>query len=122
MHINVSARIERAMLGVSFNRRTRQAGKRILGQRGDDTYNSKGEKCMNDKKLTAMETFWYYLQCLAFGAGYFAKIPVKKALSERGLATLTAAENIWYVILCLCFGLGYFQKVVSKKALSEFKS
>lgn len=76
---------------------------------------------MNDKKLTPMETFWYYLQCLCFGAGYFAKIPVKKALSERGLATLTPAENIWYVILCLSFGLGYFQKVISKKALSEFK-
>jgi hypothetical protein len=76
---------------------------------------------MNDKKLTGMETFWYYLQCLCFGAGYFAKIPVKKALSERGLATLTPAENIWYVLLCLSFGLGYFQKVISKKALSEFK-
>jgi hypothetical protein len=56
-----------------------------------------------------------------FGAGYFAKIPVKKALSERGLGTMTAAENIWYVILCLSFGLGYFQKVISKKALSEVK-
>jgi len=76
---------------------------------------------MNDKKLSSMETFWYYLQCLCLGAGYFAKIPVKKALSERGLATLTAAENIWYVILCLCFGAGYFQKVISKKALSEYK-
>jgi hypothetical protein len=56
-----------------------------------------------------------------FGAGYFAKIPVKKALSERGLATLTAAENVWYVVLCLCFGAGYFQKVISKRALSEIK-
>lgn len=82
---------------------------------------SKGDIYVNDKKLTGMETFWYYLQCLFFGAGYFAKIPVKKALSERGLATLTPAENIWYVILCLSFGLGYFQKVISKKALSEFK-
>ncbi len=77
---------------------------------------------MNDKKLTSMETFWYYLQCLMFGAGYFAKIPVKKALSERGLVTLTAAENIWYVVLCLCFGAGYFQKVISKRALSEVKA
>ncbi len=76
---------------------------------------------MNDKQLTSMETFWYYLQCLCLGAGYFTKIPIKKALSERGLATLTAAENIWYVILCLCLGAGYFQKVISKKALSEFK-
>ena len=74
---------------------------------------------MNSKKLTSMETFWYYLQCLCFGAGYLAKVPMKKALSERELATMTAAENIWYVILCLCFGLGYFQKVIVKKALSE---
>ena len=77
---------------------------------------------MNEKKLTSMETFWYYLQCLMFAAGYLAKIPVKKALSERGLVTLTAAENIWYVLLCLSFGLGYFQKVISKKALSEVKA
>ena len=77
---------------------------------------------MNDKKLSGMETFWYYLQCLALGAGYFAKIPMKKALSERGLSTMSAGENIWYVILCLCFGLGYFQKVIVKKALSEATS
>lgn len=74
---------------------------------------------MNDKKLTSMETFWYYLQCLCFGAGYFAKIPVKKAMSERGLSTMTPAENVWYVLGCLCFGLSYFQKVIYKKALSE---
>ncbi len=75
---------------------------------------------MNDKKLTSMETFWYYLQCLAMGAGYFAKIPMKKAMHERGLVSaLTPAESIWYVLLCLCFGLGYFQKVIVKKALSE---
>ncbi|NBV65889.1 MAG: hypothetical protein EBR75_02190 [Actinobacteria bacterium] len=74
---------------------------------------------MNDKKLTSMETFWYFLQCIAFGAGYFAKVPVKKALSERGLVTMTSAESFWYVILCLWFGLGYFQKTIYKKALSE---
>lgn len=33
-------------------------------------------------RLTAAEQFWYVLQCIAFGAGYFAKVPVKKALSE----------------------------------------
>ena len=54
-----------------------------------------------------------------FGAGYFAKVPVKKALSERGLAVMTPAENIWYVILCISFGAGYFAKVIYKKALSE---
>ena len=74
---------------------------------------------MNGKKLTAMETFWYFLQCLCFGAGYLAKVPTKKALSERDLVTMTAAENFWYVLLCLCFGAGYFQKVIAKKALSE---
>jgi hypothetical protein len=79
------------------------------------------EPQMNDKKLTSMETFWYYLQCISFGAGYFAKVPVKKALTERGLASMSAAENIWYVIMCLCFGLGYFQKVIYKKALSEME-
>jgi hypothetical protein len=77
---------------------------------------------MNDKKLTSMETFWYYLQCLALGAGYFAKIPMKKAMQERGLVeSLSPAESIWYVLMCLCFGLGYFQKVIVKKALSEAK-
>ena len=76
---------------------------------------------MNDKKLTAMETFWYYLQCLMFGAGYLVKVPVKKALSERWLTTMSAGENIWYVILCLMFGAGYFAKTIYKKALSEIK-
>jgi hypothetical protein len=30
-------------------------------------------------RLAAAEQFWYVLQCIAFGAGYFAKVPVKKA-------------------------------------------
>jgi hypothetical protein len=33
-------------------------------------------------KLTSAEQFWYVLQCIAFGAGYFAKLPTAKALSE----------------------------------------
>jgi hypothetical protein len=33
-------------------------------------------------RLTGAEHFWYVLQSIAFGAGYFAKVPVKKALSE----------------------------------------
>ncbi len=74
---------------------------------------------MNSKKLTSMESFWYFLQCICFGAGYFAKIPTKKAMSERELVSMSAAESFWYVVLCLCFGLGYFQKVIVKKALSE---
>ncbi len=76
---------------------------------------------MNMKKLTSMETFWYYVQCLCFGAGYFAKVPVKKALTERGLASMSAAESFWYVVLCLCFGIGYFQKVICKKALMDLE-
>jgi hypothetical protein len=61
------------------------------------------------------------LQCLCLGAGYFAKVPVKKALTERGLTSMSAAESFWYVVLCLCFGIGYFQKVICKKALTDLE-
>src|SRR6266568_6930300 len=70
-------------------------------------------------RLTAAEQFWYVLQCIAFGAGYFAKVPVKKALSEVGLAEMTGAEQFWYVLQCIAFGAGYFAKVPVKKALTE---
>jgi hypothetical protein len=70
-------------------------------------------------RLTAAEQFWYVLQCIAFGAGYFAKVPVKKALSEIGLAEMTGAEQFWYVLQCVAFGAGYFAKVPVKKALTE---
>ena len=70
-------------------------------------------------RLTAAESFWYVLQCIAFGAGYLAKVPVKKALSEAGLAELTGAEQFWYVLQCIAFGAGYLAKVPVKKALSE---
>ena len=70
-------------------------------------------------RLTAAERFWYVLQCITFGAGYFAKVPVKKALSEAGLAEMTGAEHFWYVLQCITFGAGYFAKVPVKKALSE---
>jgi hypothetical protein len=70
-------------------------------------------------RLTAAEQFWYVLQCIAFGAGYFAKVPVKKALSEAGLAQMTGAEQFWYVLQCIAFGAGYFAKVPVKKALTE---
>jgi hypothetical protein len=70
-------------------------------------------------RLTAAEGFWYVLQCIAFGAGYFAKIPAKKALSEVGIVELTGAENFWYVLQCIAFGSGYLAKVPIKKALSE---
>lgn len=74
---------------------------------------------MNNTELTSMEKFWYALQCVAFGAGYFGKVPLKKALSERGMCVMTGAEKFWYTLQCICFGFGYFRKVIFKKALSE---
>ncbi|WP_329137882.1 hypothetical protein OG552_28950 [Streptomyces sp. NBC_01476] len=68
---------------------------------------------------TTWERFWYVLGCIYFGAAYFQKVPVKKALSEYGLATLTGAEKFWYVVECIFFGAGYFAKTTIKKALSE---
>lgn len=70
-------------------------------------------------RMTAAESFWYVLGCISFGAMYFAKVPVKKALSEAGLAEMTGAEQFWYVVQCIALGAGYFYKVPVKKALSE---
>jgi hypothetical protein len=69
--------------------------------------------------LTTWEGIWYVLQCIAFGAGYFAKIPVKKALQDYGLVEMTGAERFWYVLQCIAFGAGYFAKIPVAKALSE---
>jgi hypothetical protein len=69
--------------------------------------------------LTAAQRFWYVLSCIPFGAGYFAKIPAKKAMSDFGLATLTGAEAFWYILMCVPFGAGYFAKLSTAKALSE---
>jgi hypothetical protein len=69
--------------------------------------------------LTAAESFWYVLGCIAFGAMYFAKIPAKKALADFGMAELTGAESFWYVLMCIPFGAGYFAKIPTAKALSE---
>jgi len=71
--------------------------------------------------LTAAQSFWYVLSCLPFGAGYFAKIPAKKAMADFGLATLTGAEAFWYILTCLPFGVGYFAKLSTAKALSELE-
>ena len=65
------------------------------------------------------ENFWYVMACIAFGAGYFAKIPAKKALHENGLVEMTSAERFWYVLQCLSFGAGYFAKIPVKKALED---
>jgi hypothetical protein len=69
--------------------------------------------------LTGAEQFWYVLQCVALGAGYFGKVPMKKALSDISLARMTDAAQFWYVLQCVAFGAGYFAKVIHKKALSE---
>lgn len=72
-------------------------------------------------QTTSAESFWYVLQCIYLGMGYFAKVPIKKALSEYGLVELTGAEKFWYTLQCIFFGAGYFSKVISKKALSEVR-
>ncbi|MGW5354818.1 hypothetical protein ACWERV_30440 [Streptomyces sp. NPDC004031] len=72
-------------------------------------------------QTTSAESFWYVLNCIAFGAGYFAKVPVKKALSEYGLVQMTGAEKFWYVVQNIFFASGYFAKVIYKKALSEVR-
>ncbi len=69
--------------------------------------------------FTSWEHIWYVLQCVAFGAGYFSKVPAKKALQDFGLVTMTNAEQFWYVLMCVAFGAGYFAKIPTAKALSE---
>jgi len=69
--------------------------------------------------LTAWEGIWYVIMCIGFGAGYFAKVPVKKAMSDFGPCEMTGAEHFWYVLMCIGFGAGYFAKIPVVKALSE---
>jgi hypothetical protein len=69
---------------------------------------------------TGAESVWYALMNIPFGAAYFAKIPVKKALADFGLVPgLTGAEQFWYVLMNFAFGAGYFCKVIAAKAISE---
>ena len=70
-------------------------------------------------QMTGAEHFWYILMCIAFGAGYLHKVPMKKALSDAGLVEMTGAESAWYVVMCVFFGAGYFAKVPVKKALRD---
>jgi hypothetical protein len=70
-------------------------------------------------RMTTAGSFWYILGCISFGASYFAKVPVKKAFEEAGLAQMTSAEKFWYVLQCIAFGSGYFAKLPVRKALSE---
>jgi hypothetical protein len=69
--------------------------------------------------LTTWETIWYVLMNVALAAGYFAKVPAKKALQDFGLVEMTGAERFWYVLMCIAFGAGYFAKIPTAKALSE---
>ncbi len=71
--------------------------------------------------MTAAEQFWYILGCIAFGAAYLRKVPVKKALADYGLVEMTAAEKSWYILGCVCFGAAYLSKVPVAKALSELE-
>jgi hypothetical protein len=70
-------------------------------------------------RLSAAESFWYLVGCIGFGLMYLAKVPVKKALAEAGLAQMTDAERIWYRVQCAAFGAGYLAKIPVKKALNE---
>ena len=76
-------------------------------------------------EMTSGERTWYTILCILCGAGYFAKLPVAKAISEtppyvtRGQG-LTAAGRFWYLLGCLAYGANYFAKVCAKKALSDF--
>jgi hypothetical protein len=71
--------------------------------------------------LTAAARFWYALMNIGFGAGYFAKIPAKRALADAGLASMTPAESFWYALMCVPLGAGYFVKVPVAKAISEMR-
>ncbi len=70
-------------------------------------------------RLSAAESFWYLAGCVGLGLMYLAKVPVKKALAEAGLAQMTGAERFWYRVQCVALGAGYLAKIPVKKALSE---
>jgi len=70
-------------------------------------------------RLSAAESFWYLVGCIGFGLMYLAKVPVKKALAEAGLAQMTSAERFWYRVQCVALGAGYLAKIPVKKALNE---
>jgi hypothetical protein len=74
---------------------------------------------MKKLSMTGAEAFWYVLGCIAFGAVYIAKVPVKRAMADYGLVELTSAEHVWYVLGCIAFGAMYIAKLPAAKALSE---
>ena len=91
------------------------------GQQPQPYYQQQQRQAPRGNGLTAAGAFWYVLQCIAFGAGYFAKVPAKKALQDFGMAQMTAAEQFWYVLMCIGFGAGYFAKLPVAKALNEMQ-
>jgi hypothetical protein len=78
-------------------------------------------QALRKTSLTAAEQFWYILMCISFGAGYFAKIPAKKAMADFGMVEMTAAEKFWYILMCFPMGAGYFCKVPVAKAIIEMQ-
>jgi hypothetical protein len=101
---------------------TQVASPRVAGRDGNAVptlARSSARPGRNNAAMTAAASFWYVLGCIAMGAMYFGKVPVKKALQEAGLATMTSAEQFWYVLQCIFFGAGYFAKLPAKKALTE---
>jgi hypothetical protein len=80
---------------------------------------SESRNLVRKTALTSAEGFWYVVQCIAFGMGYFYKIPTKKAFEDFGMGRLTSAEHFWYVMMNIGFGHAYFLKVISSKAISE---
>ena len=75
--------------------------------------------------MTSGKQTWYTILCILCGAGYFAKLPTVKAISETPPFVangqgLTSAGRSWYLLGCLAYGASYFAKVSAKKALSDF--
>src|SRR5665213_528485 len=64
--------------------------------------------------LEAVENCWYILSCISFGAGYFLKLPMARALCDADEYTITSAGNFWYILRCIPFGAAYMQKVTVK--------
>jgi len=70
--------------------------------------------------MTTWERFWYTLQNIGFGFGYFTKLPAAKALDEvNGTRNVKGWAAFWYYLGCVWFGASYFMKVPVKRALEQ---
>jgi len=71
--------------------------------------------------MTTWERFWYVLQNIWFGAGYFSKLPSAKALDEvDGSHLIRGWAKFWYYALnIITFASLYFFKVPVKRALEQ---